>query len=83
MNQVDKPRRVLCGLVVQHGESFDLIQSLAVALAKSQDHRASCGVFSFGDRPSDTRYVTGPEWAVMSENTVTKIHPLDLSNSVD
>jgi hypothetical protein len=30
------------------GESFDSVQSLAAALAKSQDHRASCGVFSFG-----------------------------------
>ena len=31
------------------GESFDQsVQSLAAALAKSQDHRASCGVFSFG-----------------------------------
>ena len=32
-------------------ESFDLIfNRLAVALAKSQDHRASCGVFAFGQR---------------------------------
>ena len=31
-------------------ESFDhLFNRLAVALAKSQDHRASCGVFAFGD----------------------------------
>ena len=31
-------------------ESFDLLfNRLAVALAKSQDHRASCGVFAFGD----------------------------------
>ena len=30
-------------------ESFGLFfKRLAVALAKSQDHRASCGVFSFG-----------------------------------
>ena len=32
-------------------ESFDLLfNRLAVALAKSQDHRASCGVFAFGRR---------------------------------
>jgi hypothetical protein len=30
------------------GESFDSVQSPTAALAKSQDHRASCGVFSFG-----------------------------------
>lgn len=28
-------------------ESFDQFNRLAVALAKSQDHRASCGVFAF------------------------------------
>ena len=43
-----EPRRFLCGLVVQHDESFDQFNRLVVALAKSQDHRASCGVFSFG-----------------------------------
>jgi hypothetical protein len=32
-------------------ESFDLIfNRLAVVLAKNQDHRASCGVFVFGQR---------------------------------
>jgi hypothetical protein len=31
-------------------ESFDQFNRLAVALAKSQDHRASCGVFAFGQR---------------------------------
>ena len=29
-------------------ESFDQFNRFAVALAKSQDHRASCGVFVFG-----------------------------------
>ena len=43
-----EPRRVLCGLVVQHDESFDQFNRLVVALAKSQDHRAFCGVFAFG-----------------------------------
>jgi hypothetical protein len=28
---------------------LDYFNRLAVALAKSQDHRASCGVFAFGD----------------------------------
>jgi hypothetical protein len=48
---------------------------LAVALAKSQDHRASCGVFSFG-RPTDSRYVTGPAWDGKSRNTDTTTHPV-------
>ena len=30
-------------------EAFGRFNRLAVALAKSQDHRASCGVFAFGD----------------------------------
>ena len=58
-------------------ESFDQFNRLAVALAKSRDHRASCGVFSFGNRPSDSRYVTGPEWADKSEYTDNRTHPLD------
>ena len=49
-----EPRRVLCGLVVQHDESFDQFNRLVVALAKSQDHRAFCGVFCFW-RPYSTR----------------------------
>ena len=56
-------------------ESFDQFNRLAVALAKSQDHRASCGVFSFG-RPSDSRYVTGPAWGDKSRNTDSRTHPL-------
>jgi hypothetical protein len=31
-------------------EAFGRFNRLAVALAKSQDHRASCGVFAFGQR---------------------------------
>lgn len=63
-----KPRRVLCGLVVRQASLLDYFNRFAVALAKSQDHRASCGVFAFG-RPSDSRYVTGPAWADKSINT--------------
>ena len=56
-------------------ESFDFdFNRLAVALAKSQDHRASCGVFVFG-RPNDSRYATGPAWAAKSEYTDTAKHP--------
>jgi hypothetical protein len=46
---IRKPRRVLCGLVVRQASLLDYFNRLAVALAKSQDHRASCGVFAFGD----------------------------------
>jgi len=70
-----KPRRFLCGLVVRQARLLSCFNRLAVALAKSQDHRASCGVFSFGNRPSDSRYVTGPAWAAKSENTDTATHP--------
>ena len=39
-------------------ESFDLLfNRLAVALAKSQDHRASCGVFAFGRRNAVRRWL--------------------------
>jgi hypothetical protein len=51
------------------------LNRLVVALAKSQDHRASCGVFAFG-RPSDSRYVTGPAWGDKSRNTDSRTHPL-------
>jgi len=43
-----EPRRVLCGLVVRQASLLNSFNRLAVALAKSQDHRASCGVFAFG-----------------------------------
>jgi len=45
-----EPRRVLCGLVVRQASLLITFNRLAVALAKSQDHRASCGVFAFGQR---------------------------------
>ena len=48
--EFDKPRRVLCGLARQQAELLIRVIRFAVALAKSQDHRASCGVFAFGDR---------------------------------
>ena len=43
-----EPRKVLCGLVRQQARFLIRVNRLAVALAKSQDHRASCGVFAFG-----------------------------------
>jgi hypothetical protein len=40
------------------GESFDYVfKRLAVALAKSQDHRASCGVFAFGQHNAVRRWL--------------------------
>jgi hypothetical protein len=45
------------------GESFDSVQSLTAALAKSQDHRASCGVFSFG-QPNAARRWLGVRYPV-------------------
>lgn len=56
------------------GESFDLsVQSLSAAQAKSQDHRASCGVFVFGlDRQgalADGLHGLNPR------NTDTATHP--------
>jgi len=38
-------------------ESFDAFNRLVVALAKSQDHRASCGVFAFGQRNAVRRWL--------------------------
>ena len=46
------------------GESFDYVfKRLAVALAKSQDHRASCGVFAFG-LPNAVRRWLGKRYPV-------------------
>jgi hypothetical protein len=45
-------------------ESFDCFNRFAVALAKSQDHRASCGVFAFGN---DWFQVTIGLWIGMRE----------------
>jgi hypothetical protein len=70
----NEPHSFLCGLVVQHDESFDQFNRLVVAHAKSQDRRDSSRGFSFG-RPSDSRYVTDPAWDAKSENTDTATHP--------
>jgi len=49
-------------------ESFDLLfNRLAVALAKSQDHRASCGVFVFG-LPNAVRRWLGLRYPVTRAN---------------
>jgi hypothetical protein len=45
-----KPRRFLCGLDRQQASLLTQFNRLAVVLAKNQDHRASCGVFAFGQR---------------------------------
>ena len=52
-----EPRRVLCGLVVRQASLLITFNRLAVALAKSQDHRASCGVFAFGRRNAVRRWL--------------------------
>jgi len=45
-----EPRRFFCGLARRQARFLISVNRLAVALAKSQDHRASCGVFAFGQR---------------------------------
>ena len=55
--ELDKPRRVLCGLARQQAELLIRVIRFAVALAKSQDHRASCGVFAFGQRNAVRRWL--------------------------
>ena len=45
-----EPRRFLCGLDRQQASLLTQFNRLAVVLAKNQDHRASCGVFVFGQR---------------------------------
>ena len=52
-----EPRKVLCGLVRQQARFLIRVNRLAVALAKSQDHRASCGVFAFGRRNAVRRWL--------------------------
>ena len=54
---VCEPRRVLCGLVVRQASLLNTFNRFAVALAKSQDHRASCGVFAFGQRNAVRRWL--------------------------
>ena len=52
-----EPRKVLCGLVRQQARFLIRVNRLVVALAKSQDHRASCGVFAFGQRNAVRRWL--------------------------
>ena len=73
--RITKPHRFFCGLARRQARFLIRVNRLAVALAKSQDHRASCGVFAFG-RPSDSRNVTGPAWGDKSRNTDSRTHPL-------
>jgi hypothetical protein len=54
-------------------ESFETFNRLAAALAKSQDRRASLGVFSFGtDRQG--ALANGPAWAAPEEHRPL-LHP--------
>jgi hypothetical protein len=58
-----EPRKVLCGLDRQQARFLIRVNRLAVALAKSQDHRASCGVFAFG-LPNAVRRWLGKRYPV-------------------
>jgi hypothetical protein len=62
-----EPRKVLCGLVRQQARFLIRVNRLAVALAKSQDHRASCGVFAFG-QPNAVRRWLGLRYPVTRAN---------------
>jgi hypothetical protein len=46
-----------CVVLQNSKHSFDSRHSFAVALAKSQDHRASCGVFAFGQHNAARRWL--------------------------
>ena len=46
-----------CVVLSDDKRTFDSPQSLVVALAKSQDHRAFCGVFVFGQRNAVRRWL--------------------------
>ena len=52
-----EPRRFLCGLDRQQASLLTQFNRLAVVLAKNQDHRASCGVFVFGQRNAVRRWL--------------------------
>ena len=56
-NANQEPRRFLCGLARRQARFLIRVNRLAVALAKSQDHRASCGVFAFGRRNAVRRWL--------------------------
>jgi hypothetical protein len=62
-----EPRKVLCGLDRQQARFLIRVNRLAVALAKSQDHRASCGVFAFG-LPNAVRRWLGKRYPVTRAN---------------
>jgi len=63
----EAPRRELCGLDRQQASLLTQFNRLAVALAKSQDHRASCGVFAFG-LPNAVRRWLGKRYPVTRAN---------------
>ena len=57
-------------------ESFDYVfKRLAAALARSQDHRASCGVFAFG--PDRQGALADGLHGLNPRNTGNRTHPLD------
>ena len=56
-----------CVVLPDNRRTFDWFQSFVVALAKSQDHRASCGVFAFG-LPNAVRRWLGKRYPVTRAN---------------
>ena len=62
-----EPRRFFCGLARRQARFLISVNRLAVALAKSQDHRASCGVFVFG-LPNAVRRWLGKRYPVTRAN---------------
>jgi hypothetical protein len=66
---ISEPRRVLCGLVVRQASLLNSFNRLAVALAKSQDHRVLCGVFAFADR---TPHEVGAASGAARKETATR-----------
>jgi len=75
-NQAVKRLKPLVGAVrscMAVGGSFDRFKRLAAALAKSQDRRASLGVFAFGpDRQG--AIANGPAWAAPEKHR-PPLHP--------
>ena len=77
----NEPRRVLCGLVVRQASLLSHFNRLAVALAKSQDHRVLFGVFAFADRtPHDS---SGSAWTAWKKTPHTSTPLVQNVTSVD
>ena len=56
---IRKPHRFLCDLARRQARFLISVNRLAVALAKSQDHIATYGVFAFGQRNAVRQWLRG------------------------